>query len=188
MQFGHPSLPRDRRIVAAIPNQQATVRNLTLPLMSTRDVFRAARYHFLSVLPLPLEETIVQVSGIRPTAVDELEVTIVAVRRSQVEELVTAIRLAELEPMIVEIRSLAACRVLDVDELPQVLVDIGRQAIHLSFFENGHLRFTRTLFPEESRETASQTQVSGGDHVSNYEIRAEINTSWNTGLVNVVTT
>lgn len=143
---------RRSHIVAAIPDQHVFVRNLSLPVMRQRDIFRAAQYHFLSVLSLPLEETVIQVSGIRPREAGDLEVTLVAVRRSQVEELATAINLAGLKPVVVEIRPLAARRVLDVAITPQILVDIGNQATHLSYFDKGQLRFARTFFPGEHGE------------------------------------
>ena len=137
---------RESRIVAAVPNHHVFVRNLTLPVMKKREVFKAAQYHFLSILPLPLEETVIQVSGTRPKEAGELEATLVAARRSQVEELTTVIALAGLKPVVIEIRPLAARRALGIDEMSQILVDSGIQATHLSYFEKGHLRFTRTLF------------------------------------------
>ncbi|MGE5544872.1 MAG: type IV pilus biogenesis protein PilM [Bacillota bacterium] len=143
---------RESRIVTAVPNQHVFVRNLSLPAMRPRDVFKVARHHFLSVLPLPLEETVIQVSGIRPRETGDLETTLVAVRRSQIEDLVTAISLAGLKPVVVEIRPLAARRVLGIDTTPQILVDIGSQAVHLSYFDKGQLRFARTLFPGETGE------------------------------------
>jgi Tfp pilus assembly PilM family ATPase len=138
---------RETRIVTAIPNQHVFVRNVTLPIMKKRDVFRAVQYHFLSVLPLPLEETIIQVCGTRPKDAGELEATVVAVRRSQIEELATVITLAGLKPVVIEIRPLAARRALGIDSVSQIVVDICTQATQLSYFDKGHLRFTRTIFP-----------------------------------------
>lgn len=151
----------ESNVVTAIPSQHVFVRNLTMPAMKPRDIFRAARYHFLSVLPLPLEETVVQVTGIRYRETGDLEVTLVAVRRSQVEELTSVITLAGLKPVVAEIRPLAARRVLGIDTTPQVLVDICNQVTHLSYFDKGHLRFTRTLFTGEPGN--QDVRLSAGD-------------------------
>jgi len=137
---------RESCIVTAVDSRHVFIRNLILPAMKPRDVFRAARYHFLSVVPLPLEEAVVRVSGTRPHGEGELEVTLVAVHQNRVRELAAAVTLAGLKPAAVEIRPLAARRVLVIDEAPQVLVDMGYQAVHLSYFEKGQLRFARPLF------------------------------------------
>lgn len=151
---------RETRIVAAVDSRHVFVRNLMLPVMKQRDVFRAARFHFLSVVPLPLEEAVIQVSGIRPGRNDELEVTLVAVRQTRVQELTAAITRAGLKPAAVEIRPLAARRVLGIDAAPQVLVDLGNEAVHLSYFDKGQLRFARPLF---SGETTGLREVGAGE-------------------------
>ncbi len=140
---------RETHIVTAVDSRHVFVRNLILPAMKQKDVFRAARYHFLSVVPLPLEEATVRVSGTRPHRDGELEVTLVAVHQTRVQELAAAITLAGLKPAAVEIRPLAARRVLGIDTAPQVLVDMGYQTVHLSYFEKGQLRFARPLFSGE---------------------------------------
>ncbi len=141
---------RGSRIVTAVDSRHVFVRSLILPMMKQKDVFRAARYHSLSVVPLPLEEAVIRVSGTRPNGDGELEVTLVAVRQTRVLELASAISLAGLKPAAVEIRPLAARRVLGIDTAPQVLVDSGEQVVHLSYFDKGHLRFARSLFSGET--------------------------------------
>jgi len=137
---------RERKVTAAIPGAQALVRSITLPLMPVRELLRAARYHCRSVLPLPLDDVVVQVSGTRPNRDGYQEVTIVAARKTQVQDLAVAIRLAGLEPSLIEIRPLAACRSLKLDEAPQVLLEATDQSLHLAYFEKRHLLHVRSTY------------------------------------------
>ncbi|NLB18949.1 MAG: pilus assembly protein PilM [Syntrophomonadaceae bacterium] len=131
-------------VVMSLPDTAVFVRELVLPHMKIQDLFRAARFHALSVLPLALEEMVVQVSSIRPLDEEMVELTIVATRQDEVREWAQIATMAGMKP-IVEIRPLAVARAMQMEGDPQIILDLGEKTTGISYFDRGQLRYMRSI-------------------------------------------
>lgn len=134
-----------RRLVVALPSQQVLVRRVDLPLMSPQNLVKAACYKALEVLPLPLEEMLVDVCGFvyKPK---QVEATVVAARRRYVEEYLDLFHQAGLQVVALELSALALQRLFFRQQAGEtILLEAKREAIIISFFQGGCLRDMRVL-------------------------------------------
>jgi type IV pilus assembly protein PilM len=142
-------------VAAAVSGQQIFLRHLTLPLMPHREMVQAIKYQLQGLLRIPSAE--IRYDFIRsdlntqPSEDGLIEVTVVATRRSVIEGLKESIVRAGAIPLVLGIEPLAIYRLLQSKEpVPAapsrvLLVSIGRTITQLSIFEQGVLRFNRTL-------------------------------------------
>ena len=147
---------RARRAVLAVGGQAVITRTIDLEAsladsgMLERIVADAGRY-----VPHPLDEVAIdfEVCGLSEQHPDRVEVMLVACRRNEIEALVGVLRLARLEPAVVEPQAQALERVFQLlgprlgrhaGEQVVAVADIGAAAATLWVFVDGRAVFSRS--------------------------------------------
>ncbi len=141
-----------RRVVTAVSGQLVTVRTLTVDKLPESELDEVIKWEIQKILPFKLEDASIdyQILGTLPeTEGKKLSVIAAAASLDIINSIVSAIKLAKLEPVAIEIESFAELRLLDYtysDKYSKyivILVNSGYSSINI--IENGILRFTRVI-------------------------------------------
>ncbi|WP_102125163.1 type IV pilus assembly protein PilM [Deinococcus planocerae] len=132
-----------RHAVTAVPNQSVVTRNIMVPRMERKDLQEAIKWEAERYIPYPIDEVSLDFDLLDdPATVPEdgqMEVVIAAAPSEAVTRQVEVLRLAGLEPTVVDLKSFAALRAL---------------------------RATLLGEPLAAENTASGTVVGGGNDVA----------------------
>ncbi|EYB67304.1 type IV pilus assembly protein PilM [Deinococcus phoenicis] len=105
-----------RHAVTAVPNQSAVTRNIMVPRMDRKDLQEAIKWEAERYIPYPIDEVNLDFDLLDdPASVPEdgqMEAVIAAAPSEAVARQVEVLRLAGLEPTIVDLKSFAALRAL----------------------------------------------------------------------------
>ena len=164
-----------RRVVVGVSSQRVIVRPTVLPAMGRADLESAIDLQAAELIPMPLDEVILDHQILDRTTddsgEDELHVLLVAAQKGIVRNLVAAVELAGLSASLVDLtpfallRSLVDVTAFDdlVDDRPaaEALVSIGGGVTTVVVHERGVPRFVRMVmrggatFTEEIAEGLS---------------------------------
>ncbi|MEW6422571.1 MAG: type IV pilus assembly protein PilM [Deinococcota bacterium] len=105
-----------RHAVTAVPNQSAVTRNIMVPRMERKDLQEAIKWEAERYLPYPIDEVNLDFDLLDdPATIPEdgqMEAVIAAAPSEAVARQVEVLRLAGLEPTVVDLKSFAALRAL----------------------------------------------------------------------------
>ncbi|GAA5512618.1 cell division protein FtsA [Deinococcus carri] len=105
-----------RQAVTAVPNQSAVTRNIMVPRMERKDLQEAIKWEAERYIPYPIDEVNLDFDLLDdPTDIPEegqMEAVIAAAPSEAVARQVEVLRLAGLEPTVVDLKSFAALRAL----------------------------------------------------------------------------
>ena len=105
-----------RYAVTAVPNQSAVTRNILVPRMDRKDLQEAIKWEAERYIPYPIDEVSLDFDLLdNPDEVPEngqMEAVIAAAPTEHVARQVEVLRLAGLEPTIIDLKSFAALRAL----------------------------------------------------------------------------
>ncbi|SEJ22949.1 type IV pilus assembly protein PilM [Deinococcus reticulitermitis] len=105
-----------RHAVTAVPNQAAVTRNILMPRMERKDLQDAIKWEAERYIPYPIDEVTLDYDLLDdPAAVPEdgqMEVVIAAAPTAAVNSQIEVLRLAGLEPSVVDLKNFAALRAL----------------------------------------------------------------------------
>lgn len=162
-------------VTSAVSGPQVYTRNLVMPRMKLEELKEAVKYEATTFLPIPVEESAMDVLPLRNFEDEEgkkVEVFLVAVRRQQVENLQSVCKHAGLKLEAVEIEPLAINRVISTaaGSGPKAFLNIGTTRSYFSVFQDGVLVFNRYLSFGSSAFYQNQNsdiegQVEGGDNI-----------------------
>lgn len=143
-----------KRVVASVSGQLVTVRTLTVDKLPETELNEVVKWEIQKILPYKLEEASIdyQILGVVPeTEGKKLSIIAAAASLDIINSIVSAIKLAKLEPVAIEIESFAELRLLDYtysDKYSKniiLLVNSGYSFTSINIIENGVLRFTRVI-------------------------------------------
>lgn len=107
---------RKRHVVTAVPNRQAITRNIMVPKMTLQELEEAIKWEAERYIPFPIDEVELDFYVLdHPDDVPEggqLEVVIAAARLDLLTRQVETLRLAGLEPVVIDIKPFALLRSL----------------------------------------------------------------------------
>jgi len=140
--------------VASVSGQLVTVRTLTVDKLPETELNEVVKWEIQKILPYKLDEASIdyQILGVVPeTEGKKLSIIAAAASLDIINSIVSAIKLAKLEPVAIEIESFAELRLLDYtysDKYSKniiLLVNSGYSFTSINIIENGVLRFTRVI-------------------------------------------
>lgn len=143
-----------KRVVASVSGQLVTVRTLTVDKLPETELNEVVKWEIQKILPYKLDEASIdyQILGVVPeTEGKKLSIIAAAASLDIINSIVSAIKLAKLEPVAIEIESFAELRLLDYtysDKYSKniiLLVNSGYSFTSINIIENGILRFTRVI-------------------------------------------
>ena len=141
---------KGKRAMVALPGRQAFSRPVTVPLIRGRQLERIVRYEARQQIPFPIDQVNLDYH-IHPGDSDQqnLDVTILAVRKEVAAEAVKAVRSAGAKADILDVGPVALFNAYlgtvkaDPDEVTAV-VNIGASGTDIVIEQNGELRFMRS--------------------------------------------
>ncbi|HPB33883.1 MAG TPA: type IV pilus assembly protein PilM [Caldisericia bacterium] len=143
-----------KRVVASVSGQLVTVRTLTVDKLPETELNEVVKWEIQKILPYKLDEASIdyQILGVVPeTEGKKLSIIAAAASLDIINSIVSAIKLAKLEPVAIEIESFAELRLLDYTYSNKyskniiLLVNSGYSFTSINIIENGILRFTRVI-------------------------------------------
>jgi type IV pilus assembly protein PilM len=116
---------RNKMVVSAVADQAAITRIISVPRMTMKELDEAIKWEAERYIPFPIDEVVLDYDTLDPEGKEssdgQMEVMIAAAQQEVIARQVETIRLAGLEPTIIDIKPLAAIRALKGSLLGQHL-------------------------------------------------------------------
>jgi type IV pilus assembly protein PilM len=137
-------------VVAALPEEKAFLQVIQMPKMAKEELKSAVIYEAENYIPLPIENVDLGFQIVPPVYdhLDHLDVLIAALPKKTIDPYVSALKLAGLKPLALEIESSAIARALIKDQTttsPVLLIDFGGTRTSFIIFSGNSLRFTSSI-------------------------------------------
>jgi type IV pilus assembly protein PilM len=155
-------------VVASLPEEKAFLQVMQIPKMTLEEVKEAVQFEAENYIPLPIDTVYLDFAVIPPIhdQLDHLDVLLASLPRISVDSYVSAIRNAGLDPVIMEIESIATSRAViknGLSPVPVLIADIGAAKTRLSVYSGYSLRYTSSIpMPAElllKGDTADETRI-----------------------------
>lgn len=136
-----------RRVAIAIPTGRSYSRTFTLPVATEKSLHDAVILEADQYIPIPSSNLYIDYQVIE-RGKKEITVLMSAVSKIIVDNIVTSVTAAGLEPILIEPSICSVGRVLTATEsgdLPTVIVDIGPASTDIAILDQGTIRVTGGL-------------------------------------------
>jgi type IV pilus assembly protein PilM len=145
--------PKTKYVAIAVSGHPVIIKKINIPTMTEEELNESIQWEAEQYIPFDLEEVNIdfQILGVNEATPDQMDVLLVAAKKSLINEYQDAITEAGLEAVIVDIDSFALENAYEVnypDEEAQVvaLVDMGASVININVVKEGKSTFTRDVF------------------------------------------
>lgn len=146
-----PKRIRSKKVICSLPETKAFLRIVSIPQMNESEMAEAVKWEMEANIPLPLEQVYYDWQIIPKTILAEknkIQLLVAAIAKSTVDQFVEVLELAGLEPVGLEIESIAQARSL-LDEKDNqstiLIVDIGDRRTSFSVTKGGLSCFTSSV-------------------------------------------
>jgi type IV pilus assembly protein PilM len=141
---------RTKYVVASLPEEKAFLQVIQMPKMAEEDLKSAVIYEAENYIPLPIDQVYLDSKIVPPVYnhLDHFDVLIAALPKKTVDPYLSCLKRAGLQPLTLEIESLAIARALIKNETttsPVLLIDIGATRTSFIIFSGHALRFTSSI-------------------------------------------
>lgn len=145
-----------KKVVVGVANQKVVVRQVDLPWLPDDELRKSLAFQVQDFIPIPVDQAILDFHPIEEM-VDEsgarmLRVLLVAAARDMVTSMLSAVTLAGLTPVMVDLTPFAVLRSLAPDDEvglsgveAEALVDVGASVTNIIVHQGGVPRFVRIL-------------------------------------------
>lgn len=158
---------RSRRVVLGLGSQRVLVRELTVPVMPLAQLRQALPYQVADLLPVPVDETILDFYPIAPvegSAPAEARGLLVAALKDAVDTNLAALDLARLGVAGVDLSAFAMVRALAPSGVlngTHTVVSVGTRTTHIVVVQNGVPLFVRIIPAGGESMTDALASLSG---------------------------
>ncbi|HJX32158.1 MAG TPA: type IV pilus assembly protein PilM [Thermodesulfobacteriota bacterium] len=162
--------PKTKHVATSISGHPVIIKKIITNTMNDDELAESIKFEAEQYIPFDIEEVNIdyQVIGINETNPDQMEVLLVAAKKSLINEYVEVISEAGLEPVIVDIDSFALGNAYEFnypdEKVPVVaLIDMGAGVININVVKEGKSTFSRDIFMggnKLSEEIQKQLAVS----------------------------
>ncbi|KKQ53181.1 MAG: Type IV pilus assembly protein PilM [Parcubacteria group bacterium GW2011_GWD2_38_11] len=146
-----PEKIKTKKVICSLPETKAFLRIVSIPQMSDDELNEAVKWEMEANIPLPLDQVYYDWQLIPETLLLEknrINLLVVAIAKAVVDQTIEVLELAGLEPVGLEIESIAQARslLLEKNEKETVLiVDIGDRRTSFSVTKGGLPCFTSSI-------------------------------------------
>jgi type IV pilus assembly protein PilM len=146
-----PKKIKTRKAICSIPETKAFLRIISIPNMEQSEIKEAIKWEMEANIPLPLDQVYYDWQVLDSGFLGEknkINILVVAVARSSVDQVIEVVELAGLTPVGMEIESIAQCRSLvDFSKKDKTImvVDIGDRMTSFSITKDGVPCFTSSI-------------------------------------------
>jgi len=177
----HLSRGKIRQVVTALPTRAVHIHYLKLPEMPRPELVEAILWEARKILPFPLEEGIWDYLVLREEVergVRNLEMMLVVAPRGTVSEHLALLEDAGLEPIAVEVNSLALVSAWERTYSGRAgetvaLIDLGATATTINIIHQGVLQLTREVAIAGNHFTEAIQQTLGLDFSGAEKLKKE---------------
>lgn len=137
-----------KKVVASLPNSIVFVSVIDMPEMSEKELKDSIEFEARRYVPLPLEEVTLSWSVLKEGELSspKVKVLLTAVPSNVIDNYLKMFKLAGLEPIALEIESLALMRSLIGSRKESlIIIDMGARSTSLNLVDKGFLRVSRNL-------------------------------------------
>jgi type IV pilus assembly protein PilM len=162
--------PKTKYVATSISGHPVIIKKIITNTMNDDELAESIKFEAEQYIPFDIEEVNIdyQVIGINEANPDQMEVLLVAAKKSLINEYVEVINEAGLEPVIVDIDSFALENAYEFnypdEKVPVVaLIDMGAGVININVVKEGKSTFSRDIFMggnKLSEEIQKQLAVS----------------------------
>lgn len=141
---------KTKYVIASLPEEKAFLQVIQMPKMPEEDLKSAVIYEAENYIPLPIEQVYLDFQIVPPIvdSLDHFDVLITALPKKTVDPYLSSLKTAGLQPVALEIESLAIVRALIKNEVvpsPFFLIDMGASRTSFIIFSGHSLRFTSSI-------------------------------------------
>ena len=143
---------RQRAVAVGLASQRVTVRQIDLPELPDAELADAVRLQAQDQLPIPVDQALLDHVVVEHYVVGDdrrnVRVLLVAVEREMVDRLLTAVTVAKLRPVAVDLDAFALIRSLATDLIVgevELIVDIGAMVTKIALHRAGDPLFVRMV-------------------------------------------
>jgi len=161
---------KTKYVSTSVSGHPVIIKKINIPTMTEEELTESIQWEAEQYIPFDLEEVNIdfQILGVNEATPDQMDVLLVAAKKSLISEYEDAIAEAGLEPVIVDIDSFALENAYEVnypdEEIPVVaLIDMGASVININVLKQRKSTFTRDVFMggnKLSEEIQKQLAVS----------------------------
>ncbi|NLB88903.1 MAG: pilus assembly protein PilM, partial [Syntrophomonadaceae bacterium] len=135
-----------KKTISVISGSQIYIKNIIMPKMKLSELRQAVYYEATTFLPIPVEETVIDIFPLRNFESEtgtKTEVFFAAARREQVENLEACCKIARLDLSVVDLEPLAISRIIEKPEKIEsfALLNIEDTRSIFSVFKGENLLF-----------------------------------------------
>ena len=142
-----------KRVATALSGSSVIIRRIPLPSMSEQELSAQIRWEAEQYIPFNIQEVSLDyhvLEGSSLAGEGNMDVILVAARKEKIEDYISVIRQAGLEPVVVDVGAFAALNCLEAnyaDEAPgaAAVIDIGASVTSISVLQNGTSVFWRDI-------------------------------------------
>jgi len=141
---------KTKYVIASLPEEESFMQVIQMPKINEEDLRSAVIYEAENYIPLSIEEVYLDYQVVSPlyNHLDHLDVLIAAIPKKVVDPYFSVLKKAGLQPLALEIESLAIARALIKEETspaPLLLLDLGASKTGFIIFSGHSLRFTTSI-------------------------------------------
>ena len=141
---------KTKYVACSLPEEKSYLQVIQMPKMPEEEIKQAVKFEAENYIPLPIEKAYFDFQVIKPfyNHLDHLDVLITAIPRKIVDGYISALKMAGLKPIALEIESLAITRALIKDEaspFPILIIDVAATRTGFAVFSGHSLRFTSSI-------------------------------------------
>ena len=146
-----PEKLKTKKVICSLPETKAFLRIISIPQMSDSELNEAVKWEMEANIPLPLDQVYYDWQVIPETLLlekNKINLLVVAIAKITVDQTIEVLELAGLDPVGLEIESIAQARslLLEKNEKETVLiVDIGDRRTSFSVTKGGVPCFTSSI-------------------------------------------
>ncbi|HSW35722.1 MAG TPA: type IV pilus assembly protein PilM [Candidatus Limnocylindrales bacterium] len=175
-----------RSVLLGVSNQGVLVRHAVIPKVSPDKLKNVIRFHAPEYLPIPLDTVILDYLVVGETVTDAgaaLEVLFVAARRDMLAPFLEALAIARLEPLDIDVSTLALVRILPQAVLERTLavVNVANGLTNILISAKGQPRLARLVsvkIKELSDRLGSLPDEVPGDSAGATEAQQNVLSAW----------
>lgn len=151
IEIAGPKKIKTKKVICSLPETKAFLRIVSIPEMNDQEMHEAIKWEMEANIPLPLEQVYYDWQILPKELFSEknkISLLVVAIAKTVVEQVLETLELVGLEPVGLEIESIAQARSLISEENNQatvLIVDIGDRRTSFSITIGGFPCFTSSI-------------------------------------------
>lgn len=151
IEIAGPNKIKTKKVICSLPETKAFLRVISIPEMNESEMKEAIKWEMEANIPLPLEQVYYDWQIFPKELIlekNKISLLVVAITKTAIEQVLETLELAGLEPVGLEIESIAQARSLIFEENKQsnvLIVDIGDRRTSFSITIGGFPCFTSSI-------------------------------------------